>query len=230
MDILNILFVVMIAVVAIAALFFLIGYLIPPPQDKVRSAYKVQPQQSQEQDSSTSTTATKSYAWLWWVAAVVAVLAVGWWGYNHFQSGPAPRVKAPTEKRALKEKVSICDLKFVGGDNVSEAGGLVYISSGGHAFFATKSLPWRNDAEYRIAVYLIRRSTGNVILAINGGRGGEKFYMHPGSPNPAIDVYFETGEKGNPSFFNPGANQVKIYSPGDDIFIQRISIVMIHRE
>jgi hypothetical protein len=139
---------------------------------------------------------------------------------------PAP---APVARKA--PRVTNIPLKFVGGDGSYEKHGLVGVQNGGgHAFFATHSLPWQRRATFHVVVEVLRKTTGNVCLEINGGRGGQKFYNHPGSSTFSIDVFFESGERGDSNFFNPGPNQIKVWSPGADIVIRCVSIDMIYQE
>jgi hypothetical protein len=140
---------------------------------------------------------------------------------------PSP---SPASVAKKTPQVTNIPLKFVGGDGSYEKHGLVGVQNGGHAFFATHSLPWRKKATFHVVVEVLRQTTGNVCLEINGGRGGQKFYNHPASSTFSIDVFFESGERGDSAFFNPGPNQIKIWSPGADIVIRCVSVDMIYQE
>lgn len=174
----------------------------------------------------------RSWSWLWWIPVIAIVAFGGWWAVKTLPKNvavPSPhRMCVP--KKQLRQKVVPCSLRFVGGDGIIRRNGLVGIRKGGQAFFATNTLPWRKDAVFHVVVKIIQKTTGHICLEINGGRGGTKFYMHPGSPELATIVFFETGERGDPSLFNPGTNQIKIWSPGDDMIIQCVSIEMFYRD
>jgi len=178
-------------------------------------------------------TASKSYGWVWSFIFVffggLIALTIYHKALVPVFNAPGPQPQSTAPKILLQQKVEKCTLQFVGGDGVLEKGGLIEVPSDKQAFFATHSLPWKKNAAFHVVVNLLRKSTGQICLEVNGGRGGTKSYMHPGSPELSIVVFFEKDERGDSGYFNPGANQIKIWSPGDDIFIQNVRIEMIER-
>jgi hypothetical protein len=169
--------------------------------------------------------------WAWAAAfGAIGIAIIIWVIAPWLRNPPASPLPPPAAKRELQKRVVSTDLRFIGGDGVLEKEGLIGIRRGGQAFFLTHNLPWRKDAEFHVVVRALRRTTGNVRLTINGGRGGEKFLIFPGSSDFLDGVFFDSGEKGLPAYFNPGTNQIIIAPIGDDLIIQCVRIEMIYWE
>lgn len=144
-------------------------------------------------------------------------------------SAPPPQATAPG--RELQQRVITRNLKFVGGNGTVERQGFVEVQKGGHTFYVIHDMPWRRDAIFRVVVSLRQKTTGNVVLELNGGRGGQKYYMVPSSSVFGNAVFYDKGEIGRPEYFNPdGGNQILLSSQRGDMEIQYVSIVMIYWE
>jgi hypothetical protein len=175
---------------------------------------------------------TKSYGWNWpllIIAILVAIIAYHFIAPALRTSAPAPQATSATPpKKELRQPEDRRGLSLVGGDGIFEDKGFIGVRKGGDAYFATQTMPWRKDAVFHVVVKLLQKTTGNICLEVNGGRGGTKFYMHPGSSEFATVVFFETGEPGDSRYFNPGPNQVKIWSTVGDMSIQCVSMEMLY--
>lgn len=178
-------------------------------------------------------TAPMSTSWFGWVLIIIiAIVFVGRWIW--YETGvkstySPPQATAP--KRDLQQRVITRNLKFVGGDGTIERQGFIEVQKGGHAFYAINDMPWRRDAIFRVVVSLRQKTTGNVVLEINGGRGGQKYYMVPSSSVFGNAVFYDKGEIGRSEYFNPdGGNQILLSSQGGNMEIQYVSIVMIYWE
>lgn len=172
----------------------------------------------------------RSYGWLWIIVGILLIIVVIWVVIPAMRpSAPAPPATSATPpKKELRQPEDKRGLSLVGGGGIFEDKGFIGVEKGGHAFFATQTMPWRRDAVFHVVVKLLQKTTGYVCIEINGGRGGTKFYMHPGSSEFATVVFFETGEQGDPGYFNPGPNQVKIWSTVGTMTIQYVSIEMLY--
>jgi len=171
----------------------------------------------------------RSYGWVWPVAIVIIGLVFLVWVLPTMRTtAPAPQATAP--KRELRQHVEKRGLSLVGDDRIFNKEGFVEIRKGGRAFFVTNNLPWRKDAVFHVAVRLRQKTTGNIVLLINGGRGGEKSYLVPRSSEFGNAVFFDSGEIGRSDYFNPGTNQIIVSSPNSDTTIQCVSIEMLWQE
>lgn len=169
---------------------------------------------------------SKRYGWAWLIVAILAAVIA-----YHFVA-PVLRTHTPTApQRTLQQRVITRNLKFVGGDGAIKRQCFIEVQKGGHIFYAIQDMPWRRDAIFRVVVSLRQKTTGNVVLEINGGRDGEKYYMVPSSSVFGNAVFYNKGEIGRPEYFNPdGGNQIVLSSQGGDMEIQYVSIVMIYWE
>lgn len=170
--------------------------------------------------------AAQKINWGWITAVVVLGIVVVVWVIIPALRIPTP---PPAPKKELQQHVLRRDLKFVGGDGAIEKDGFVGIRKNGHVAFTTWDLPWRKDAVYHVVFCVLRRTTGYDRIEING-RSGEISCEHYGSEKFETVVFFERDMPGDPKYFNPGINQIKFWSPGDDVIVQSASIEMIYRE
>jgi hypothetical protein len=178
----------------------------------------------------TPATAAKSSNWAWLIVGILAIVFVIWVIAPMITKTNAPTPQATAPQKQLEQRVITRNLKFVGGEAI-ERQGFIAVKKDGRAFYAIHDMPWRRDAIFRVVVCLRQESTGNIILKINGGRGGQKFYMVPGSTVFGNAVFFDKEEIGRPEYFNPdGGNQIILSSQGGDMDIQFVSIVMIYWE
>lgn len=234
-----------ITILAIVGLLWMIGKFVertfgyhPPKSDSAPGAAATtssgspspSPQASPTPTPTPRPTAAAKKGWFWPVVigALLSIVAI-------YVVIPALQAPAPSPQRAtvpekvLEQRVEKCSLQFVGGDGFLEKDGRIEVRNGGQAFFTTHTLPWRRDAVFHVVVEMSRRSTGLVWININEGRG-IKNYMRPGTEGFTNVVFFAKIERGDPSYFNRGTNQIKIWSPGDEMVIQRVSVEMIYQE
>ncbi len=181
-----------------------------------------------------TTVTSKSYGWAWQLIALLITMLLGTIIYHKVLvpsfnlPGPLPQATAP--KKQLQQHVVKRDLKFVGGEGAIEKEGLIGIRNGGHAAFTTWDLPWKKDAIYHVVFYVLRKNTtGYDWIEING-RSGDISCKHYASDKVETVVFFERDMPGDPKYFNPGINQIKFWSPGDNVIIQCARIEMAYWE
>ncbi|MCX6766802.1 MAG: hypothetical protein NT170_03430, partial [Candidatus Moranbacteria bacterium] len=76
---------------------------------------------------------------------------------------------------------------------------------------------------------ILQQNTRKIFIKINGQ--WTKSLVHPGSQNFTAVVFFEAGEVGNPSYFNPtGINNIEVWTLEGAMEISSVSIEMIYWE
>ena len=177
---------------------------------------------------------SKSYGWVWSFVLVffggLIALAIYHKVLVPSFNFPASPPQATAPQRQLQQRVVKRELQFVGGEGAIKKEGLVDIRNGGHAAFTTWDLPWKKDAIYHVVFYVLRKNTtGYDYIEING-RSGDIFCKHYASDKFETVVFFERDMSGDSKYFNPGINQIKFWSPGDNIIVQSARIEMAYWE